>query len=70
MFDEPRRRPWLLIIIGLLAVGSVPFPFIGRPQVELGGLPLWLWVSLALTVALAVVTALATVRYWKDDSSE
>lgn len=68
--DEPRQHRWLLIVIALLALGTVPFPFIGRPQVVLGGLPLWLWVSLALTVALAVVTAWATVRFWKDDSRE
>ena len=68
--DEPRRHRWLMIAIALLALGAVPFPFIGRPHVVLGGLPLWLWVSLALTVALAVLTAWATVRFWEDDPRE
>lgn len=68
--DEPRQHRWLLIVIALLSLGAVPFPFIGLPQVVVGGLPLWLWVSMAFTVTLAVFTAWASVRFWKDDSRE
>lgn len=65
--DEPRRHPWFLVLVALASLGAVPFAFIGRVQVVLWGLPLWLWWSIAFTVCLVVVTSCGLVCYWKDD---
>jgi len=58
-----RSRIWLAI----LALGTVPFPFLGSSTRFLAGFPLWLWWSAAFTVALAVATSLTILRGWRDD---
>ena len=64
---QARRNAALL---ALAAIGTVPFPFVGRQPVDWLGLPLWLWSSLAFTVALSALTAWGILRYWRDDEHE
>lgn len=61
-----RSRIWL----GLLALGTVPFPFIGSDTRFFLGFPLWLWWSASFTVALSVVTATTILRGWRDDGRD
>ncbi len=67
MTDEPRRHPVFLILLALAALGTVPVLFVGREPVSWLGLPLWLWSSIAFTLALSALTAWGILRLWKDD---
>ncbi len=70
MQDEPKRHPWFLALAGLLIIGSIPFLFVGKNVGTVLGFPNWLWLSLAFTVALSLLTAWAIFRFWKDDDLE
>ena len=61
-----RSRRWL----GLLALATVPFPFLGSETRFWIGIPLWLWWSASFTVALAVATAWMILRGWTDDAGD
>ena len=67
MTDEPRRHRVFLLLIAAASLGAVPFPFIGRENAFVMGLPVWLWSSLGFTVALAGLTTWGLLAYWKDD---
>lgn len=64
--DEPRRHRGFMAVLGLLALATAPFPFIGAEPRMLLGLPLWLWWSIVMTVAFAALTSWGFGRYWKD----
>ena len=70
VFDEPLRHRWFLILVGVMALGAAPLWFVGRETVFVAGLPLWLWSSMAFTAGLAVVTAWAMLRWWRDDDRD
>ena len=55
-----------MLVLGLLALGTAPFPFIGSQLRMFLGLPLWLWWSLGMTLALSLLTWWGLGRYWKD----
>jgi hypothetical protein len=59
-----------MVLMAVLAIGTVPFGFVGREQVSLAGLPLWLWTSFLFTAALSAVTVWAVLRFWRDDEFE
>jgi hypothetical protein len=67
MADEPRVHRWYVILLAATALGSVPFPFVGRSQIMFLGLPLWLWWSSFFTFGLSAVTAWGVLRYWRSD---
>ena len=67
MKDEPRRHRRFMLILGLTALATAPFPFVGRDLVLVAGLPLWLWWSFAATAALSALTAWGLLRLWADD---
>ncbi|MEM7048623.1 MAG: hypothetical protein AAF604_03145 [Acidobacteriota bacterium] len=67
MKDEPRAHRGFRWALTLTALGTVPFPFIGREPMAWLGLPVWLWWSGAFTLALSCVTAWGLTRYWRDD---
>ncbi len=73
MIDEPRRHPRFMALLLALLLLTVPWPFIGQTTRFGLGLPLWLWWSLAWTVALAATTAWGILRYWRpapDDDDD
>lgn len=67
MRDEPlahRRHQWATLTC---AVGSAPFLFAGRGEILWWGIPLWVYWSFAMTVALSILTGFGILRYWRDD---
>jgi hypothetical protein len=68
--DEPRNHRRYLLLLGLLVLGTVPFPFIGGETRWLFGLPTWLWWSVVMTTALACTTAWGILRLWVDEDLE
>lgn len=69
MLDQPRRHPRFLILLGLVALATVPLPFVGGELRRVWGLPLWLWWSLGFTVAMAALTSWALLSLWSDDDT-
>ena len=67
MIDEPRRHRRFMLILGLTALATAPFPFIGAETRLVWGLPLWLWWSFTLTAIFAGVTAWGILRLWRDE---
>ena len=67
MPDEPRKHPVFLILLALVALGTVPIAFVGREPATLLGLPTWLWSSIVFTLLLSVLTCWGILRYWKGD---
>lgn len=66
--DEPIRHRWFLPTILAILVLSVPWYLPHDPGDRLlAGLPLWTWVTLACAAGLAVVTAWASLRLWRDE---
>lgn len=67
MFDEPRRHPVYLTLLGLAALGTVPLLFVERELGSVLGIPIWLWSSGTFTVLLSALTSWGVLRYWRDD---
>lgn len=69
--SEPFKQRWYVPAILLLIIVSIPWY---RPAGFMGtviaGLPTWVWVTLLCSVLLAILTAVAIVRYWQDDDDE
>lgn len=70
MPDEPRNHPLYLIVLALVAAGTVPVAFVGSNNPRWIGLPLWLWSSLGFTLALSAVTVWGILRYWEVEEEE
>ena len=65
--DEPLRHRWFLPAVVAILIVSVPWylpPSVGD-RLALG-LPVWTWVTILCGLALAVVTAFASLRLWRD----
>ena len=69
--DEPLRHRWFLPVVVVVLAISVPWylpdPVGGR---LIGGLPVWTWITIACGFVLAVVTAFASLRLWRDGGGE
>ncbi len=66
--DEPIRHRWFLPTVVVILTLSVPWylpPETGDRLV--GGLPLWTWITVVCGAALAVVTAWASLRLWRNE---
>lgn len=69
--DEPLRHRWFLPAVVLILTVSVPWylpPSVGARLAA--GLPVWTWITIACGLALAVVTAFASLRLWRDAADE
>jgi hypothetical protein len=65
--SEPFRQWWYLPVLLLLIVFSVPwYRAAGSVGSIYHGLPIWVWTSLGCSFGVAVLTAFAILRYWKD----
>ena len=65
--DEPLRHRWFLPAVVLILAVSVPWylpPSVGGRLA--GGLPVWTWITIGCGFCLAVVTAFASLRLWRD----
>jgi hypothetical protein len=69
--DEPLRHRWFLpTVIAILAI-SVPWYLPASVGGRLiAGLPVWTWITIACGLFLAVVTAFASLRLWRDGGGE
>ena len=67
MRDEPRSHRRFLILLGLTALATAPFPFVGREPAQFLGIPVWLWWSGLATASLSAVTVWGILRLWRDD---
>ena len=67
--DEPRHHPRFLVLLGLVALATIPWPFVGENPALLLGVPLWLWWSLGWTAVLSALTAFGLQRYWREDET-
>ncbi len=59
-----------MLVLGLAALATVPFPFILAETRIVWGLPVWLWWSFAATTVFAGVTVWGILRLWRDDPEE
>lgn len=69
--DEPLRHRWFLPAVVAILTVSVPWYLpdsVGGRLV--GGLPVWTWITIGCGLALAVVTAFASLRLWRDGGGE
>ncbi len=69
--DEPLRHRWFLPAVVLILAVSVPWYLpesVGGRLVS--GLPVWTWITIGCGFALAVVTAFASLRLWRDGGGE
>lgn len=64
---EPLQKKWFLPLVVLLLAISVPWylpqGFVGRLY---GGLPVWIWIALVCSAAIASLTAFVALRHWDD----
>jgi len=69
--DEPIRHRWFLPTVAVILLVSVPWYLPAETGDRLvGGLPLWTWITVACTAALAVVTAWASLRLWRNEPAD
>ncbi len=67
--DEPMRHRWFLPAVVVILIVSVPWYLPSSVGDRLAlGLPIWTWVTIVCGLALAVVTAFASLRLWRDGS--
>ncbi len=67
--DEPMRHRWFLPAVVAILIVSVPWYLPSSVGDRLAlGLPVWTWVTILCGLALAMVTAFASLRLWRDGS--
>ncbi len=65
--DEPLRHRWFLPVVVAILVVSVPWYLPSSIGDRLAlGLPVWTWITILCGLLLAVVTAFASLRLWRD----
>ena len=65
--DEPLRHRWFLPAVVAILVVSVPWYLPSSVGDRLAlGLPVWTWITILCGLLLAVVTAFASLRLWRD----
>lgn len=62
---EPIRSPWLWVAMAVVVVAGVPLYLpTGSIRPLVGGVPYWLLISVAATVAFSALTCWACLRDW------
>lgn len=62
---EPIRSPWLWVALVIVILAGVPFYLPpGSTQPLIAGVPYWLIISLAATLAFSTITCWACLRAW------
>lgn len=66
--SEPTGQRWFLVTALVAVVFGAPWYLPAELEARvLSGLPLWVWISLASAVVLALVSSVAAARFWQDD---
>jgi hypothetical protein len=66
--DEPRRHPWVWLVYAILFIVAVPWYLPPETATTTWlGFPLWVTLSLAATLGVALFTVFVIHRYWSDD---
>lgn len=69
--EEPLRQKWFLPILVYWIVLSIPwYRTAGESGSIVGGLPVWIWVSLGCALGVSIVTAVGILLFWKDSDDE
>ncbi|MCY3928922.1 MAG: hypothetical protein OXG81_11675 [Acidobacteria bacterium] len=69
--DEPLRHRWFLPAVVAILVVSVPWYLPSSIGDRLAlGLPVWTWITIFCGLLLAVVTAFASIRLWRDGGAD
>ena len=65
---QPFRKGWIWVIYVGLFILSIPWYLPGEspPSIWLG-LPYWVWISLSVTLAIALFTVFVIRHYWPED---
>lgn len=62
---EPVRFPWLWVAMGVVVLAGVPLYLpAGAVEPLVGGIPFWLLISGAATLAFSALTCWACLRVW------
>ncbi|PVZ08530.1 hypothetical protein [Actinomycetospora cinnamomea] len=62
---EPVRNPWLWVAMALVVLAGVPLYLpTGSIRPLVGGVPYWLLISVAATVAFSALTCWVCLRGW------
>lgn len=65
---EPMQKRWYIPLVILLLVVATPWYWSRDSEIPvIAGLPLWVWITIAATAALATLTALMIIFAWRDD---
>ena len=68
---EALRQKWFLPVLIAFIVISIPwYRTAGESGSIIGGLPVWIWVSLASALGVSIVTAVGILLFWKDSDDE
>ncbi len=69
--DEPRSHARVWVVYLLLFGAAIPWYLpASAATTTLLGLPLWVTISLACTLAIAIFTVFVISRYWHDDDED
>ena len=68
---EPFKQKWYIPLLVLFVILSVPwYRDAGEMGSVIAGLPVWVWTSLACSLGVAVLTAIAALFFWADGEDE
>lgn len=69
--SEPTALRWYVPTILVLIVLSIPWYLpSGQVGTVVAGFPLWIWTALGCSLGIAILTAFAILRSWKDDDPD
>ena len=69
--DEPLKQRWYIPAVLVLIVLSVPWYFAtGHTGRIIGGLPVWVWITLACSFVVSCLIAIAVLRFWNEDAPD
>ena len=69
--SEPAKQRWYIPTLLIFVVLSVPWYFAsGHTGRVLGGLPVWVWITLGCSLVVACLTGVAALRFWVDGSAD
>jgi len=65
---EPLKQLWYVPVLLVLVVISIPWYRVGQEDsAYFLGLPVWVWIPLACTLGLSILTTIAALKFWGDD---